>query len=168
MTRSSTERRIRTTVTVTNHGVGCPYYIAHEAAQFGPLPAGTYFYDVYKAGTADDGSELKATTLDSRQIITVTAAPVMIFTASASSIVAGQSVTLAWDVADVGAVRIVGLDPTLGTAGTLGPFRPVGSVTLEPKTTLHYQLQAIGPKGPIILDLVVTVRPARPRPTRHP
>jgi len=32
----------------------------------------------------------------------------------------------------------------------------------------HYQLQAIGLKGPIILELVVTVRPARPRPARHP
>lgn len=71
------------------------------------------------------------------------------FAASPSSIVAGQSATLSWNVANASSTAIAGLPALTGTA-----------TTVSPTVTSVYTLSAVNPSGTTTATATITVTPA--------
>jgi len=110
-------------------------------------PAATITYTLTATGAG--GTTTKQVT------VTVTAAPptapTAIFTASPTSITAGQSSTLTWSVTNATSVSI---------DNGLGPQPPTGSVSVSPTITTTYTLTATGAGGTTAKQVTVFVSAA--------
>lgn len=91
--------------------------------------------------------------------VTVLAAPVIVFTATPGTIVAGQTATLAWTATDTTLVMI---------DNGIGAQQPSGALEVRPQQTITYVLTATGPGGVRVAQATVTVRGiGRRRAARH-
>jgi hypothetical protein len=90
--------------------------------------------------------------------VTVATAPVIMFTADPTTILAGQSTTLRWEV--MGATTVV-IDNNLGAQPSSG------TVVVSPHTTTIYMLMATGPGGTRVSQVTIEVLQGRRRSVRH-
>jgi hypothetical protein len=81
------------------------------------------------------------------------------FTATPSSLVAGDAATLAWVVEDATSVAVA----TTGGAAVVESDELAGDVPVSPTETTTYLLTATGPGGTAEAEVTVTVQPALPQ-----
>ncbi|MBI1357990.1 MAG: hypothetical protein GC160_26950 [Acidobacteria bacterium] len=107
-------------------------------------PSGTTTYNI--TATGPGGSKMATATVT----VAPKPAPTVQFSASPSSITAGQSSTLTWSTQNVDSVQI---------DHGIGGVSPNGSRTVSPATSTTYQITATGPGGSKTALATVTVSP---------